>query len=58
MSERDVYSVPEVAARLGVDRNTAYQAIKEGQIPSIRVGHRILVPRAAFERLLEQGNAA
>jgi excisionase family DNA binding protein len=58
MSERDVYSVPEVAARLGVDRNTAYQAIKEGQIPSIRVGHRILVPKAAFERLLEQGKAA
>lgn len=59
MSEqRNVYSVPEVAQRLGIDRNTVYQAVKEGQIPSIRVGRRILVPRLAFERMLENGSAA
>ena len=51
--ESVVLSVPEVARLLGCARATIYQAIREGQVPSIRVGRRILVPRAALQRMLE-----
>ena len=54
MGERLVYSVEEVAAQLGIGRNQAYEAIHRGEIPSIRVGRRLLIPTAALERLLEQ----
>jgi excisionase family DNA binding protein len=47
------YSVPEVAALLGINRNTAYELVARGQIPSLRLGKRVLVVRAALELLLE-----
>jgi excisionase family DNA binding protein len=46
------YSVPEAAALLGVNRNTAYEAAARGELPTIRIGKRVLVPRAAFEAML------
>ncbi|KAB2920018.1 MAG: helix-turn-helix domain-containing protein [Hyphomicrobiaceae bacterium] len=49
-------SVPEAAKRLGIGRNQAYEAARQGEIPSIRVGKRILVPVVAFERLLQDCN--
>jgi excisionase family DNA binding protein len=52
--ERLTLSVPEVAARLGLSRNGAYEAVAAGQIPSIRIGRRVLVPRVALDRLLDQ----
>lgn len=51
--ERLTLTVPEVAALLGLSRNSTYEAIAVGQIPSIRIGRRVLVPRAALERLLD-----
>ena len=45
-------SVAEAAARLGIGRNAAYEAVKRGEIPMIRIGKRLLVPLAAFDRLL------
>ena len=41
---------------MGVSKNVAYEAARRGEIPSIRLGGRILVPRAALEQLLETGN--
>ena len=32
-----------------------YEAVRKGQIPSIRIGKRVLVPRAALELLLRGG---
>ena len=55
MDERRTYTVEEAARRLGLSRNGAYEAVKRGEIPSIRIGRRVLVPRAAFEHMLEQG---
>jgi excisionase family DNA binding protein len=48
----DTLTVEEVAARLRIGRNKAYDAVREKIIPSIRVGDRWLIPRAAFERLM------
>jgi excisionase family DNA binding protein len=44
--------VKEAAAILGVGRNTAYEAIKRNEIPSVRIGRRLVVPRGALEQLL------
>jgi excisionase family DNA binding protein len=46
-------SIDEVARALGINRGSAYQAAATGEIPTIRIGRRLLVPKAAFERLLE-----
>jgi excisionase family DNA binding protein len=46
-------TVDEVGQALGISRNPAYSAVNAGEIPAIRIGRRWLVPKAAFERLLE-----
>ena len=45
-------SVIEAARRLGIGKNLAYEAVGRGEIPSIKVGGRILVPVAALDRML------
>jgi excisionase family DNA binding protein len=45
-------TVEQAAAMLGVSRGVAYEAVRAGQIPSIRLGRRILVPRARLLELL------
>jgi excisionase family DNA binding protein len=47
-----VITVAEVAALLRISRGSAYEAAKRGEIPTIRIGRRLLVPREGFERLL------
>jgi excisionase family DNA binding protein len=39
-------------------RGTAYEAIRRGEIPSIRVGKRILVPRAKLHAMLGHNGSA
>lgn len=56
--ERDVLSVREVAERLGLNVKSVYSGIRVGEIPSLRVGGRILIPRAALARLLDQAPGA
>jgi excisionase family DNA binding protein len=41
-----VYSVTEAAELLGVSRAFAYELAARGDIPVIRLGRRILVPKA------------
>ena len=43
---------PDAARMLGVSRTTVYKAAKAGQLPTIRVGNLLLVPKPAMERLL------
>lgn len=47
-------SVDEVASVLGISRHSAYQAVRAGEIPCIKIGKRILVPRAALEQMLNR----
>lgn len=53
VAEKLTLTVPEAAARLGIGKNLAYEAIQRGEIPSIRVGHRLLVPVAALDQMLK-----
>jgi excisionase family DNA binding protein len=45
-------TVEEAARVLGISRGTAYKAVRAGEIPSIRIQRRLLVPRLALDRLL------
>jgi excisionase family DNA binding protein len=49
-----VFTVDEVAKILRIGRISAYQAIERGDVPSIRIGRRILIPRAALEQMLNR----
>ncbi len=55
--DRLVLTVPEAADLLGICRNAAYEGVRRGEIPSIRIGKRLVVPRAAFEEMLKGGAA-
>ncbi len=49
---REAYSIKETAERLGIGETTCYLAARRGEIPTIKIGRRLLVPRKAIERLL------
>jgi len=49
---RPTLTVTEAGSLLGIGRNAAYDGVRSGEIPSIRVGRRFLVPTAALRRLL------
>ncbi len=51
--ERVTLDVPAAGRMLGLSRNAAYQAVRRGEIPAVKIGGRLLVPRAALMRLLE-----
>lgn len=50
--ERRVYAPKELMTLFGLSKTAVYQGIERGEIPSIRIGRRILVPRDAVDRLL------
>ena len=45
--------VDDVAKALGLSRAAAYNGVQTGEIPSIRIGRRIVVPTAAVRRMLQ-----
>jgi excisionase family DNA binding protein len=55
---RRVVTVGEAAAILEISRGAAYEAAKTKQLPTIRIGRRLLVPVAALERMLAGDTAA
>jgi excisionase family DNA binding protein len=52
-AEQKTITVTRAAKVLGIGRNNAYAAARNGDIPTIRIGKRILVPLAALERMLQ-----
>jgi excisionase family DNA binding protein len=50
--ERKTLSVEEAAVALGIGRTLAYEAVRRGEIPTVRIGRRLLVPRGALNQLL------
>ena len=45
-------SVEAAAKLLGISRNLAYDLVRQGRIPHVRLGRRILVPRFGLEQWL------
>ncbi|MFP5327166.1 MAG: helix-turn-helix domain-containing protein [Acidimicrobiia bacterium] len=50
--DRVTLTVEEAAQVLGISRAFAYTLAKRGQLPNIRLGRRLVVPKAALEKLL------
>jgi excisionase family DNA binding protein len=53
-AERETLTVPQAGRRLGISRNLAYEAARRGEIPTIRIGRLLLVPKVEFDRLLQR----
>ncbi|WP_370326471.1 helix-turn-helix domain-containing protein [Euzebya sp.] len=49
---RATITVPEAAELLGVGRNSAYDAARAGDIPTLRIGRRLVVPTHRLLHLL------
>ena len=51
--DRLTMSVEEAGKLLGIGRSSAYGVIRRGELPSFKIGRRILVPRSALLRKIE-----
>ena len=56
MANELALSVEAAARELSLSRWATYEAIKRRELPAVRVGRRILVPRAALEHWLQQNS--
>ncbi len=49
-----ILTAPEAARLLRIGKATCYEQIRLGVIPSVRIGKRIIIPRAALMKKLEE----
>ena len=52
LEDRVTITVEEAGRLIGVRRSAAYEAARRGELPTRRVGRRLLVPVPAFRRWL------
>lgn len=52
MAERLTYTVTEAACALGIGRTVAYDLIRRGEIPHVRIGRSIRIPRSSLDSWL------
>ena len=48
------YSITETAKLLGIGRSKAYELVRSGTIPSLRLGRRIVISKLALNRFLAE----
>ncbi|GHG01377.1 hypothetical protein GCM10017783_12040 [Deinococcus piscis] len=56
-TERLTRRPEEVGHILGIGRNAVYELIRTGQLRSISIGRKILIPLAAIDEFLAGGGA-
>ena len=54
-SERLAYGVTEAAQSLGLGKSKVRMLIREGALPVVRVGDRVLIRKESLEKLLQEG---
>ncbi len=52
-SRRLTMTVEEAGVALGISRSHAYELIRQGELPSLRLGRRVVVPVASLEALVQ-----
>jgi len=57
IDKRLCITVPEAAEMLGISRNFAYELVRQGKLPVVRFGKRLLIPRRELEKMLEKGSS-
>ena len=50
--KRQVLTIEEGSKALGLSRGSMYKAVHRGDVPALRIGRRMMIPRAALSRLL------
>jgi excisionase family DNA binding protein len=50
---KETLSVCDAASLLGVGKTTLYEALGRGEVPHVRIGSRVVIPRRVVERLLD-----
>lgn len=50
--DRWTVTVEEAAQMLGISRSSAYECVHRGELRALRLGRRLVVPRAELEELL------
>jgi len=53
LGERLVVTVAEAGELLGISRAFAYELVARGELPVIRLGRRIVVPKAALLAMVD-----
>jgi len=53
--DREYYSIPEAAAKLGLSRIAVFKKVKKGQLAALRFGRNWAVPAAALEQAAASG---
>ncbi|MGY2702553.1 helix-turn-helix domain-containing protein [Nocardioides sp. HB32] len=56
--EPDLLDQAEVARRLNVSRTTIWRLAKRGDIRTVRIGSRTLIPRSELRRIIDSGTKA
>ncbi len=46
-------SVEHAARLIGVSRSTAYRLVRDGELPAVRVGRRVLILKKPLMQMLE-----
>jgi excisionase family DNA binding protein len=49
---KSTFTVTEAGEIVGLSRASAYNAAKSGELPTVRIGKRLVVARAALEAML------
>ena len=52
-NERLTYTINQTSKILGLSRNATYLACLRGDIPCLRIGKRLIVPKVQLQKLLE-----
>ena len=50
--ERVVYSIQEIGELLGISKSYAYQLVREGTIPSVKLGSKRVIPKEKSNKWL------
>lgn len=53
--EKLCLSVDETAKACGISRSLTFKLIRGGKLPAVRLGRRLVVPKAQLEKMLNQG---
>jgi len=53
-SDKLLLNVRDVVRVTGLSRNSIYAACARGDLPAVRIGRRVLIPKRALQRFLEE----
>lgn len=55
-TQRLTMPVEEAGEMLGISRSLAYELVRRGELPSLRLGRRLVVPVRALEAMVEHAS--